>query len=896
MSKTKPLITASPVHQFLDNCLVLRDGRVAIGFELRNPEMESWSGETYEQALSTFQSALRPLPAGSVLQKTDVYYERPYLHPTKPGAYIDQRRAAFHDGNLVLFHKSYLFLSIPPQKQAKQQPKRVNPLNALINQAASALLPDNPFPGIQLSLERIERVGMELVQTMRSLPGLDLERLRDEHLMQLVHQYFNLEFSTTPTSFEREILNEGGIVSVGEKQLNIVSLSGQGTETFSHVTNSYGVASPLVYPLTHFLQAPHILTQSLYVHDTREQLKSFTRDKKLNSSLSTFATADNHLRVAELEELEAEAVADNKLLVDMHLSVLLWDSNAERRMEAVQKTTAAIRAMLGAEPVVESHLTLPLLMASMPGNGAQLPERWLPTLADRAGSYWHWTTTYRSTKSGEYLADRSRNLVLVNLFDTNQDNQNTLTIGPSGTGKSFTMGNFIAQRYENKARQIIIDVGGTYEGVARSLTGADFENCYFKYDPQNPIEFNPFFMMRDPETNRWILGDDKLNFLLELLQAIWKGGGNGGKEETLDKAERTLLTRFLRNFYRSLNEDPQLGHDAIERFPRMQTFVDFIRDYHNRMHTPASPDFSPAELAERKQYAKDIQFIDMDQFFLVLSEYCKGGRYEKVLNAVRDRDLSEYRLIVFDMVNIKTDPTLYPVVAMLITELAMDLFRKYPRDIKYILMDEAWSMMTGGLKNFIELMYRTIRKLNGSIGIITQGIQEIESSPIGSAIINNTSTRIILSHAAVPGVLPQLQRALSFTSHDIDLIRSLRKANGPDGNYREFFIKQGDRGRVYTLEVSPELAAILSSTPTDRDYLQALVEMYQFEERVPERDEQGKLLLNEDGTQRFVLRKVPRLAPAVDEFVLRKKAGLVTQGSIPTSLEMSAPLGEAVLA
>ncbi|MBT9394393.1 type IV secretion system DNA-binding domain-containing protein [Hymenobacter sp. NST-14] len=894
-TKAKPLRDASPVHQVLDNCLILRDGRVAMGFELHNPEMESWNGEAYELALGTFQSALRPLPAGSVLQKTDVYYERPYLHPTKPGAYIDQRRANFHNGSLVLFHKSYLFLSIPPQKQAKQQPKRVNALNALINQATGALLPDNPFPGIQLALEQIERVGAELVQSLRSLPGLELERLQDERLQLLLNQFFNLDFAGKPTAPEREILNEGGVVSVGEKQVNIVSLGGQGTETYSHVTNSYGVASPLVYPLTHFLHAPHILTQSMYVHDTREQLKGFTRDKKLNSSLSTFATADNHLRVAELEEMEAEAIADNKLLVDMHLSVLLWDGDAERRTEAVQKTTAAIRAMLGAEPVVESHLTLPLLMATIPGNGAQLPERWLPTLADRACCYWHWTTTYRSTRVGEYLADRSRNLLKVNLFDTNQDNQNTLTIGPSGSGKSFTMGNFIAQRKENGARQIIIDVGGTYEGLVRSLTGNDFENCYFKYDPQNPIEFNPFYMPRDPETNRWKLGDDKLNFLLELLQAIWKGAGNGGKEETLDKAERTLLTRFLRGFYADLNKDAQLARQG-ERFPGMQTFVEFVQKYHERMEAPAPTDAPTTELAEREQYRKDMQFINMNEFFLVLSEYCKGGRYEKVLNAQRDRDLSEYPLIVFDMINIKTDPTLYPVVAMLITELAMDLFRKYPRDIKYILMDEAWSMMSGGLKNFIELMYRTIRKLNGSIGIITQGIQEIMNSPIGGAIINNTSTRIILNHASVPAVLPQLQQALSFTSHDIDLIKSLRKANGPGGSYREFFIKQGDRGRVYTLEVSPELAAILSSTPTDRDYLQALVELYQYEERVPERDENGKLVLNDDGTQRFVMRKVPRLAPAVDEFVLRKKAGLVTQGSIPTSLELTAPLGEAVLA
>lgn len=894
MSKrNKPLQAANPIFEQQQDCLLLKDGRVALGFELTNPEMESWPGDSYLLALAAFQVALRPLPAGTVVQKTDVYYEKPYRHPLRKGAYIDQRRADFHNGALVLYHKSYLFVSIPPQRPQKKQPRRVNPLNALLNQAEQ-LLPDNPFPAVAEALELIERVSGEFAQSLRAMPGLELHRLRGEQLPELLHQYFNLEFDGVPPGFEREVLNEGGTVSVGEKQVNVVSLAGQGAEAHPYVYNSYGVAAPMTYPLTHFLQVPHVLTQAVYVHDTRAQLKSFERDKKLNSSLSTFATADNHLRVAELDEIGAEALADNKMLVDLHLSVIIWDTNGQRRADSVQKTAAAMRAMFGAEPVVESFLTLPMFVGCLPGNGAQLPDRWLPTLADRAGCYWQWTTSYRPARTGVYLADRFRNLLKVNLFDRKQDNQNTLTIGPSGSGKSYTMGDQIAQRYEDGARQIIIDVGATYEGVFRSLTGDDFDNCFFKYDPQNPIEFNPMLMPRNEADNKWQLPDEKLNFLLELLQVIWKGG-SGGKEESLDKAERTLLTRFLRGFYADLNLDPALGHSQ-ERFPRMASFLEFVRSYHARMLAATAEEQPAAEPAgtlsatpgEREQYRTDMKFIDMNQFFLVLSEYAPGGRYEKVLNARRDRDLSDYPLICFDMANIKNDATLYPVIAMLITELAMDLFRRFPQQEKYILMDEAWSMLTGGLKNFIELMYRTIRKLNGSMGIITQGIQEIANSPIGSAIINNTSTRIILNHGSVPAVLPQLQQALSFTSHDIDLIRSLRKSDNPDvGLYREFFIKQGSVGRVFTLEVSPELSAILSSTPEHRNYLQALVQLYQYQQPVLERDEHGRPVTNADGSARYVLRSVPRLAPAVDEFVLRNNAGLVRPGVLPTSLDMA---------
>ena len=104
----------------------------------------------------------------------------------------------------------------------------------------------------------------------------------------------------------------------------------------------------------------------------------------------------------------------------------------------------------------------------------------------------------------------------------------------------------------------------------------------------------------------------------------------------------------------------------------------------------------------RRQYQKNLKYIDMHQFFLVLGQYITGGRYEQVLNAERDVDLSEYRLICFDLAKVQADPDLYPVVAMLITELSLDLFRKFPDAVKYIALDEAWTMLSGVLSEFIE--------------------------------------------------------------------------------------------------------------------------------------------------------------------------------------------------
>ncbi|GAA4364162.1 TraG family conjugative transposon ATPase [Hymenobacter saemangeumensis] len=867
-ARTADFADLHPAYAYQDDKVIFRDGRVGVGFVLECPEMESWQAEEFANLQSALLGALRTLPVGTVVQKTDVYYDRPFQSTggeNRPGYFEGKMNAHFAE-RLVLFHRAYLFISFAPSDETK--PVRPNALSALVNRAGEKLA-KNPFAGVVQTLDTAERIATELLQSLRGLGGLDYRRLNQAQLPQVFTQYFNLEFDQQPAGLTREISNVPGAFTVGENRVSIVSLVGQGSEAHPAVRNGYGVTSPMLYPLTAFLSCPHVLTQALLIQDSRAELKSLDNDKKINNSLSFLATQDNHLRAAEIDEFTAEVRSGSKQVVGLHLSVLLWDVDDQARREHVEKTTAAFRSIFGAEAVVESYLTLPLFFGLAPGNAYQVPDRWLTTSADRAACYFHWTTTYRPEPTGEYLCDRFRNLVKVNLFNTDLDNQNALVIGPSGSGKSYTFGNFIVQRYERGARQIIIDIGGTYRNVFQSLTGPDFENTYFEYDPQNPIEFNPFLLPREGESGPWHYSDEKLNFHLALLAGLWKGG----KDRALSKSERTILSRFLTGYYHDLNQHERLGQ-SDEEFPGMESFYKYVQRYDQwmRAETPApgegdATDESIAVLAlQRAQYQTDMKYIDMHEFFLVLGEFVSGGRYAKVLNSTREAQLSQYPLICFDLARVKTDPTLYPVVAMLITELSLDLFRQFPDAVKYIALDEAWALLSGVLEEFIVSMYRTIRKTNGSITIITQGIQEIIDSPIGYTLIDNSSTKIILRHSNEAS-LNRLQAPLGLTGHEMDLIRSVRSTD----SFREFFIKQGAQAKVYALEASPQLDAVLTSRPAERNYLNQLVRHYQRQRPVEVRDALGNLVRDADGWPTYTTVTEQRLDFAVDQFVEEKR-------------------------
>ena len=849
-----------PVHSFEDNKVIFKDGRVAVGFIVEPAEMEAWTQQDFIAFNNALLGAMRPLPLHTIIQKTDIYYDRPYREDKKEQTYFEGKMNKHFFERLVLFQKSYLFLSFAP---AELKPIKTNALNALVSRMGEALI-KNPFENLLLTLEIAETTAQEFATTLSGTGEVELTRMGSAQISELYQQYFNLNFDQVPRRQEREILNETGTLAVGENKVNVISMVGQGSEQHPAVRNSYGVTAPMLYPLTNALQCPHILTQAFIIQDTRAALSSLDTDRKLNTSLARLATQDNQLRALEIEEFTAEVRAENKQIIGLHLSVLVWETNDHTRKENIEKTMAAFRYIFGTESVVESHLSLPLYFGLLPGNAYQIPDRWLTTTSDRGVCYMHWTATYRNDRVGEYFCDRNRNLLQVNLFNTDLDNQNAIVIGPSGSGKSYTFGYIVVQRHERQARQILIDIGGTYRNVVQSLNGADFENTYFEYDPENPIQFNPFLVPRSPDGRQWVYNDEKINFHLALLAVLWKGGADSAP---LNKSERAILSRFLIQYYHYLNKEGNAGQ-ADEEMPGMAGFVNFVRRFDADMQ--AAPEEPDGREEMRVQYKKDMHYFDIHQFFLVLAQFTEGGRYEKVLNARQDVELSEYRLICFDLAKVKTDPDLYPVVAMLITELSLDLFRKFPDDIKYIALDEAWAMLSGGvMEDFIVSMYRTIRKTNGSITIITQGIGEIVESKIGYALINNSSTKIILRHAN-PDSLLQLQTPLGFTNHEMDLIKSVRST----ADFREFFIKQGSKGKVYILEAAPELNAILSSKPLERNHLNRLVKRYQQQHKRFAVDQNGRVKM-ENGLPVFETFTEHRLDYAVEQFTEDKRAGLL---------------------
>ncbi|MDW3651945.1 MAG: TraM recognition domain-containing protein [Bacteroidia bacterium] len=768
--KQRSLERLIPVQEISDEKLLLKDGRVAIGFRLDLAEKEQKTGAEIRAEKLALMAGLKNLPPGSTLQKLDIYYHQAFEDKGRGQGYFERKAHQHFYHRLILSHESYLFFSL-----GKEDQPAANPVNSFFSFGRA--LGKDPFSGLKERAQKVEKTGAEL-EGLFSRQGLEIKRLGDQELDQLYKAFFNLDFIHQPQGYERSMTMEKGAMQIGEKRALVISLTEQGAVADELMLKG-GVASYFSSPLGEELCIPHIVSTSFRIEDRDKELKALDLDKKLNASLDFLSAQDHEIRSAEIEAFTAEVRINSEQLVSAHVSLLLWSEREDSLGAYADEALAAIRKMSGARGWVESYDTANLFFAAAPGNSYQ-GYRGLLMRAENALCYLDLSGSYKKGKEGIRLLDRYRNPLRVELYNTALNNQNALVIGPSGSGKSFTVGSFIIQRHEKGHRQIIIDNGGSYKNALTALDGK-----YYEYEPEHPLSFNPFLLPKNKAGKRYLSGD-KLTFLISLLATLWKGGAK------LSQAERSILSLLIPKFYT----------EAEERILKISDFYSWLEGF---------IDGGGEELEKMKSS------FDFASFLITLQPFVRG-EYKEVLNAETDIDISQFPLICFDMARVKSNLLLYPIIALLITELALDQIRAYPNQRKYIYMDEAWSMLADSMGEFVENMYRTVRKNKGSMCIITQGIAEITASAVGPAILANADTQIILNHTDSTQV-EKLSHLLGFSPHERDKIHSVRVMK----DFRELFIKQGDYGKVYLLEVSPHEMAVLSSKPDERNELSRLI-------------------------------------------------------------------------
>lgn len=214
--------------------------------------------------------------------------------------------------------------------------------------------------------------------------------------------------------------------------------------------------------------------------------------------------------------------------------------------------------------------------------------------------------------------------------------------------------------------------------------------------------------------------------------------------------------------------------------------------------------------------------FEINNFATILQKFYKGGELEYTLNNDMDSSLFDEKFIVFEIDKVKDDPVLFPIIVLII----MDVFTQKMRikkGRKCLVIEEAWkAIATPVMAEYIKYLYKTARKHWAMVGVVTQEIQDITSSPIvKEAIISNSDVFMLLDQAKFKDKFDDIKATLALSDIDCKKIFTINRLDNKDGRsaFKEVFIKRIDTSDVYGVEEPKECYMAYTTEKVEKEAL-----------------------------------------------------------------------------
>jgi conjugation system TraG family ATPase len=531
-----------------------------------------------------------------------------------------------------------------------------------------------------------------------------------------------------------------------------------------------------------------IYNQMIFAPNQKRELSILEKKKNRHASMPS---PSNQIAVEDIKKVQEIVAREGKQLVYTHYNLIVCcDKDVD-----MQKPTNHLENMfgrLGIHLSKRAYNQLELFINSFPGNCYGMNpdyDRFL-TLSDAATCLMYKERIQHSelTPLKIYYTDRQGVPVAIDITGKEgriklTDNSNFFCLGPSGSGKSFHMNSVVRQLHEQGTDVVMVDTGNSYEGLCEYLGGK-----YISYTEERPITMNPFKITKEE------INIEKINFLKNLILQIWKGS-NG----VVSKTEDRLIGQTIEEYYK------EYFAGAIKDSLSFNSFFDYA--------TVRVP-----QIIEENE----LKGIDVADLNYQLRDFYKGGSHETTLNENMDSSLFDETFIVFEIDAIKDDPTLFPIVTLIIMDVFLQKMR-LKKNRKVLVIEEAWkAIATPLMAEYIKYLYKTARKFWASVGVVTQEIQDIIGSEIvKEAIINNSDVVMLLDQSKFRERFDNIKSILGLTDVDCKKIFTINRLDNKDGRsfFREVFIRRGSDSGVYGVEESHECYMTYTTERAEKDAL-----------------------------------------------------------------------------
>lgn len=533
--------------------------------------------------------------------------------------------------------------------------------------------------------------------------------------------------------------------------------------------------------LANFLRMPfhYDLLLTFEVPPQASEMAKLNQKRKMAHSLAVTqgnraSDLESETKLNSTEELIRELLSTGQRIYATQMTVVLRSpANTEGNKllnRQVREVLSRFRALQGAEGLEESVGAWKITKGNLPGAPLVLERaRKMKTnnLADFLPIY--------GSREGDadpvvVFRNRLNGLIGFDQFDVGLSNYSSLVTGSSGAGKSFLNNCILVQQLTRDLRVFIIDIGGSYKKLTECLDGQ-----YLEVNLSDEYCLNPFDV---PDVKEGP-SDQKLKSLLAIIESMVVEDENS----RLPKLERVLLERAITELYKEKQSSDQV------------------------------PTLS--DLKEKLFKSDEVSMQTISKLLYSWSGETPYGRLLDGKGSLR----TDTKVCTFDLKGLSSYPDLQRVMILILTDFILTQVESDKSMRNRIILDEAWALLkSNAAASFMEYCVRTLRKTGGGSGItfITQGVEEIVSSPIGSAILNNTATKFVMLQRGDSDVL---RDALKLNSQELNLIYSLEQRKG---EFSEGFMIEGDHRQVVRIYPSPFEYWLSTSDASDNHFLETL--------------------------------------------------------------------------
>lgn len=799
-----PLCEELPYWEFFDKPkahVVLSDGSLVAGLKIGLTDIECFDADSINQFTLGLRAVLNSVSEGITLQF--------YLHVDsefsdvitrhKVGAsdkahdlvkmIADRRYQALEnaqsDGELYRPHL-YLFVRSPMIEAKKLSPFK-----------KKQAFDENAHQSISDSLEVLFQ-NVDVVANSFTALGIDSTPVDVTELQKLIYVYLNPKRSMTeplPKLFvseeiehEEELLKENSwLANQSPREQLVFGDLVLDYEQFVLDRHYHKVITLKTLPevtyagqLAHFLRMPfhYDLLVSVDVPAQASEMSKLQQKRKMAHSLAVNTSnrasdLESETKLSSTEELIRELLNTGQRIYASQFTIVLKEEATPEGLKALHRQTREVlsrfRALQGAEGLEETVGSWKVFKNDLVAAPVKLERArkmktnnladFLPVYGPREGDF----------DPAVIFRNRLNGLVGYNPFDPSLPNYNVLVTGSSGAGKSFLNNCILLQELNRNLRVFIIDIGGSYKKLTEALGGQ-----YLDISLNDKYCINPFHL-DDPLSEP---SDQKVKSLLAIVESMVVEDDNS----RLAKLDRVLLEKAIIELYAKFRKKAQVP-----------------------------------TLSDLKEYLAKFEESSMKDISKMLYSWTGDRPYGKLLDGQGSLNANAM-ICAFDLKGLSSYPDLQSVMLLILNDFILTQVEKDKDHQKRILIDEAWSLLkTPSAAAFMEYCVRTLRKTRSGITFITQGVEEIVTSPIGSAILNNTATKFIMLQRGDSEVL---KNTLKLNSEELSLIFSLQQKKG---EFSEGFMIEGLAKQVIRIFPSPIEYWLSTSDAFDNKYLETLM-------------------------------------------------------------------------